>query len=62
MNVVWHDDKRDGFNIWKMVRNFIPPFLNDLPIFIQLHLPIHNFPKQTFSLVGNNRHNIYARL
>ena len=60
MNVIWQDDKYTQFHIWEMNRDFVPPFLNDLSIFIEIHFPVNDFSKQAFPSLYHNRDVIRA--
>lgn len=54
MNVIWHNDERACFHIWKMVGNIVPPFLNDFAVIAQIHFCVDNLSKQTFAPLRHN--------
>ena len=45
MDMIWHNHIRAQIDIPEMFGNGAPTFVRDFAKFIQLHLPIHNFPK-----------------
>ena len=60
MNVIRHNDNRICLNIWEMNSDFIPPFLNNYPIFVEMHLFVENFAKYACASLCDNRDEIRA--
>ena len=54
MNMVRHDDKGTWCLHREMNRNLLPPSLNDLTIFIQVHFFIHDFAEHTMAILRHN--------
>ena len=55
MQVVRHDDKQISTNIRIMCRYCKPALLHNLSKIVQMHFAIHNFTKQTSSVLDTNR-------
>lgn len=60
--MIRHNHKCPRLHICKMDMNLLPLFLNDLPIWTQLHFLIHNVSKQEFPPPCHNGDKISARL
>ena len=58
VNMIRYDHKCADFNGWKMARNVIPPFLDDLPVLVQNHFLVNHLAKQTFPALGHDGHEI----
>lgn len=58
VDVVGHYDEFINIDAWIIGWYFIPNLLNHITCSIQPHLPVHDFPKQAFSILGADGHEI----
>lgn len=58
VHMIGHDNKFPQSGKWKMIGDFDPKFLGDIPDFGSLHFPISNIPEKTFPVLGANSNKI----
>ena len=60
MEMIGHDDHFVAYDVWEFVLRFAIPFFHHATGIIQNHFVLHNFTKQTFSVLRANGDEIQA--
>src|SRR5947207_15439868 len=62
VNMIGHNDKCTQFYVREMNWNFVPPFLNDFTVLIEIYFPINNFAEQTLPPLSHDAYVIRTPL